>query len=108
MIIFKIYDPATVTLGYWDEYGTPYSVPLPDGSIVQEKPFTLAQALRELRTRRNVLLYECDWTQLPDTGLTADKLLEWRDYRQQLRDFPALVATQGWGNVQWPAQPLDR
>jgi hypothetical protein len=108
MIIFKIYDPETITFGYWDEYGTPYSVPLPDGSIVQEKPFTLAQALRELRTRRNVLLYECDWTQLPDTGLTADKLLEWRDYRQQLRDFPALVATQGWGNVQWPAQPLDR
>jgi hypothetical protein len=108
MIIFKIYDPDTITFGYWDAFGTSYSFPLPEGSAVQEKPFTLAQALRELRARRNVYLYESDWTQLPDTGLTADKLMEWREYRQQLRDLPALVATQGWGNVEWPAQPLDR
>lgn len=108
MIIFKIYDPDKINFGYWDEYGTPYSSPLPEGSTVQEKPFTLAQALRELRSRRNAYLYESDWTQLPDTGLTADKLLEWRDYRQQLRDLPALVATAGWGNVTWPEQPLDR
>jgi len=108
MIIFKIYDPDTITLGYWDEYGTPYSTPLPEGSAVQEKPFTFVQALRELRTSRNTFLYESDWTQLPDTGLTADKLLEWREYRQALRDLPALVATAGWGNVTWPQPPLDR
>ena len=108
MIIFKIYDPETITFGYWDEFGTKYVEPFPSGSQVVEKPYTLAQALRELRARRNTFLYESDWTQLPDTGLTADKLLEWRDYRQQLRDLPALVATQGWGNVGWPAQPLDR
>ena len=48
MIIFRIYDPNTITLGYWDEFGTAYSLPLPSGSIVQEKPFTLAQAIREL------------------------------------------------------------
>lgn len=108
MIIFKIYEPETITYGFWDEFGTKYSDPLPSGSQVVEKPYTLAQALRELRARRNMFLYESDWTQLPDTGLTADKLFEWRDYRQQLRDLPALVATVGWGNATWPQPPLDR
>jgi hypothetical protein len=108
MIIFKIYEPSSITFGYWDEYGTAYSNSLPDGAVVVEKPYTLVQALRELRAKRNTLLYDCDWTQLPDTGLAADKLLEWRDYRQQLRDLPSLVATAGWGNVEWPKPPLDR
>lgn len=108
MIIFKIYDPDTITFGFWDEYGTKYSEPLPTDSQVVERPYTSSQAMRELRARRNELLYGCDWTQLPDTGLTTDKLLEWRDYRQQLRDLPSTVAAVGWGNISWPEQPLDR
>jgi Phage tail assembly chaperone protein len=108
MIIFKVYDPNTITFGYWDEYGISYQEPLPADSQIIERPYTASQAMRELRARRNDLLYGCDWTQLPDTGLSTDKLLEWRDYRQELRDLPTKVATQGWNNVEWPTQPLDR
>jgi hypothetical protein len=39
-----------------------------------------------LRTIRNRLLAESDWTQLPDA--TCDREA-WATYRQALRDFPA-------------------
>ena len=39
-----------------------------------------------MRTIRNRLLSESDWTQLPDAQ--CDKVA-WATYRQALRDFPA-------------------
>jgi hypothetical protein len=39
-----------------------------------------------LRTHRNRLLTQSDWTQLPDAPL--DKAA-WATYRQELRDLPA-------------------
>jgi len=36
---------------------------------------------------RNVLLYGCDWTQLPDSPLSDSKKKEWATYRQELRDI---------------------
>lgn len=41
-----------------------------------------------LRLKRNHALYECDWTQLTDAGLTEEKKTEWLEYRQKLRDLP--------------------
>lgn len=38
-----------------------------------------------VRQIRNLLLVECDWTQLPDAPVDA---AEWATYRAQLRDFP--------------------
>jgi hypothetical protein len=42
--------------------------------------------LQSMRTARNQLLTESDWTQLPDAQ--CDKA-EWATYRQALRNFPA-------------------
>lgn len=41
-----------------------------------------------IRTRRNELLDKCIWTLLPDSNLTPEKVEEWLDYRQKLKDIP--------------------
>tara|TARA_R100001163_G_scaffold14795_1_gene13431 strand:- start:945 stop:1307 length:363 start_codon:yes stop_codon:yes gene_type:complete len=45
-----------------------------------------------IRERRKGLLDQSDWTQSPDSPLTADKRAEWARYRKELRD---LTDTQG-------------
>jgi hypothetical protein len=40
------------------------------------------------RQMRNNLLMDCDWTQIPDNGLSEETRAAWRTYRQQLRDLP--------------------
>lgn len=42
----------------------------------------------DLRSRRDRLLFACDWTQLPDAPLSAAQKAAWRSYRQALRDLP--------------------
>ena len=42
----------------------------------------------DLRSRRDRLLFACDWTQLPDAPLTEAQRAAWRAYRQALRDVP--------------------
>jgi hypothetical protein len=54
----------------------------------------------EVRNKRNELLTESDWTQLPDSPV--DRAL-WASYRQSLRDV-TLQAGFPW-NVTWPAKP---
>tara|TARA_X000001036_G_scaffold257380_1_gene239357 strand:+ start:5181 stop:5450 length:270 start_codon:yes stop_codon:yes gene_type:complete len=49
--------------------------------------------LDEFRFYRNELLKECDWTVLSDCGLSAEKVTEWKTYRQALRDMPASMDT---------------
>ena len=51
----------------------------------------------DLRLKRNRLLSESDWTQIPDTGLSAIAKVEWTAYRQQLRDLPKTGI--------WPLEP---
>jgi|LakMenEpi03Aug12_release.lakeMendotaPanAssembly.Ray.scaffolds.fasta_scaffold1960121_2 hypothetical protein len=55
----------------------------------------------EATTRRNRLLYETDWTQLPDVPL-ANKAA-WATYRQALRDVPTQSGYPV--NVVWPTPP---
>tara|TARA_R100000426_G_scaffold66932_1_gene46647 strand:- start:39 stop:290 length:252 start_codon:yes stop_codon:yes gene_type:complete len=42
----------------------------------------------ELVEKRNNKLFASDWTQIPDSPLTAEKKTEWATYRQALRDVP--------------------
>jgi len=50
---------------------------------------TTAEELLELiRLKRNRLLAESDWTQLPDAPMTEEEKVAWVVYRQALRDFP--------------------
>jgi len=41
-----------------------------------------------LRRDRNEMLMRSDWTQLPNSGLSEAKKIEWETYRQALRDLP--------------------
>ena len=45
------------------------------------------------RSTRDDLLKETDWTQVPDSPLTATKKAEWMTYRQGLRNLPENVST---------------
>src|SRR6056300_1448206 len=56
----------------------------------------------EVRTKRNTLLSESDWTQFQDSPITGSTLTEWQTYRQSLRD----VTTQSVPyNIVWPTIP---
>lgn len=57
---------------------------------------------RAIRYRRNQLLNECDWTQLPDSPLTNQKQTEWQIYRQSLRDITQQTNPFG---ISWPTPP---
>lgn len=59
-----------------------------------------------LRTIRNGLLEESDWTQVNDSPLTTEKKAEWATYRQALRDVPATNSSvTDIDSVVWPTKP---
>jgi hypothetical protein len=62
-----------------------------------------ASRLKSFRRRRDAKLAECDWTQMPDSPLSAAQKAAWAAYRQALRDVPATANAEGW--VTWPAKP---
>ena len=91
-------------------------LPIKDGDIYKQawKKVDLEGSDREralttgwnlLRSQRNSLLIETDIYMLEDMRekLTAEKLQEWKNYRQQLRDLPAAVTNPF--EVIWPTKP---
>lgn len=40
----------------------------------------------DIEHSRNMLLSKSDWTQLPDSGLSWECVIEWREWRQKVRD----------------------
>lgn len=58
---------------------------------------------QSLRDDRTALLQECDWTQLSDAPISAEKKAEWATYRQLLRDLPE--NTSDIDNISWPEKP---
>lgn len=54
------------------------------------------------RAARDALLRASDWTQLPDSPLTALQQSAWATYRHALRNLPADPA---WPDCDWPAEP---
>ena len=89
----------------WD---TVMAVRADDGTItLQEDPQKIedhkAALWSQLRTERNRLLQQSDWTALSDAHLSQDKKDAWFTYRQSLRDLPenATDPTQ----VTWPVSP---
>jgi hypothetical protein len=59
--------------------------------------------MQALRSQRDDLLSQSDWTQSPDSPLTEAKKQDWASYRQTLRDLPANTADPR--NPTWPAKP---
>jgi gamma-glutamyltranspeptidase len=59
-----------------------------DRKVAEDKIRAPSEALRRLRQRRNSLLADSDFSQLPDAPVNKD---EWATYRQALRDLPETV-----------------
>jgi hypothetical protein len=62
-----------------------------------------ASRLNGFRKRRDEKLAQSDWTQMPDSPLSAEQKAAWAAYRQALRDVPATANDEGW--VIWPSRP---
>ncbi len=60
-------------------------------------------ALALVRARRDQLLRDSDYTQLPDAAMDADLRARWAEYRQALRDLPLLIADGA--PADWPVPP---
>lgn len=58
--------------------------------------------LENLRSTRNTLLTDSDWTQLDDSPLSEEKKTEWKNYRQILRDLTDLDDLT---SIVWPTKP---
>jgi hypothetical protein len=61
---------------------------------------TADQMWANIRARRNTMLAECDWTQLPDAPVDS---AAWATYRQALRDITTQPDAFA---VTWPAAPI--
>jgi hypothetical protein len=58
-----------------------------------------------MRCKRNNLLFESDWTQLPDVPIDPEP---WAVYRQALRDFPnehTVTNKAEYDALVWPTPP---
>ena len=55
--------------------------------------------IRDVRNKRDRLLDESDWTQVPDSPANSS---EWATYRQELRDITENIDLS---NVIWPTPP---
>lgn len=85
-----------------DVLQNPFKYEVVNNACVLRQP-TIEEKLAVIREKRDYLLKQSDFTQLPDIPLTDDKKLEWKAYRKQLRDFPDLCDLN---NPVWPIRPL--
>jgi hypothetical protein len=77
---------------------------IPEKETPVTTPLTDAEKLMNIRTKRDSLLTACDWTQLADSPLTAEKKQVWVTYRQALRDMPEKGCSD-LDNPVWPTAP---
>lgn len=104
MIVYRLLVtlPQLIVL-YADGLGNYYETP-PEDSEVQDSP-PVDQAMNNVRSYRNQLLSESDWTQIADSPLNDTQRAQWRAYRQALRDYPSLVNVPLWSAPDWPTPP---
>ena len=61
-------------------------------------------AIADVLPKRQRLLYQSDWTQIPNNPLTAEQQAAWATYRQELRDIPEQSGYPF--NVVFPVAPI--
>lgn len=78
---------------------------LPGETVIDVLPAALLTALHaaEMRMQRDTTLRASDWTQSPDSPLTAAQKTAWAAYRQALRDVPEQAGFPD--AIDWPTQP---
>jgi len=92
--------PPLYTLGIDSLYNT--NTELRPEQIALNEAYDREMFLPNLRSKRNVLLSQTDWSQLPDSPLSEEKKQEYVVYRQALRDLPS---TATYDNLIWPTEP---
>ena len=66
----------------------------------------LADEWTQIRTKRDRLLTESDWTQANDTPLTDANVAKWKTYRTSLRDLPSDQSSKTkYSDITWPTKP---
>ena len=91
------------TLGAFDAAGNNVTI---DQSAVDTEVARLinVNAVTDMRTKRDCLLTESDWTQSRDVTLSDDD--DWKTYRQALRDLPSGKTTKAHVDAAtWPTKP---
>jgi tRNA(Leu) C34 or U34 (ribose-2'-O)-methylase TrmL len=82
-----------------------------NGELISKPEPTNAEraeaAMAQLRSIRQDLLADSDWTQAADSPFTAEQRSEWQMYRQELRDLPEDFAhVTSIDDVVFPDPPL--
>lgn len=101
---FKAYDRLTQCLvqsAPYVEGDWVYTVEVKD-LTAEEIQQAQSSALQQIRTQRNQLLTQSDWTQLVDTPEAIKSA--WAGYRQELRNLPATI-TEPRTFTDWPHSP---
>ena len=75
--------------------------PVPDKPDYNPDERALEQEADEVRTQRDALLADSDWSVLPDAPVTDEQA--WKDYRQALRDVPQQNGFPT--DIDWPVKP---
>ena len=95
--------------GYFKDGSQDHLIPqdyilLTDAEVqaISNPPPTTAQLTERARAKRDYLLKECDWTQLPDVPLAVQTA--WQAYRQTLRDIPEQTGCPS--EIVWPDKPV--
>ena len=57
------------------------------------------------RNKRNQLLADSDWTQMPDSPLTDEVKTSWATYRTALRALPEHANWPNLEDADWPVSP---
>jgi hypothetical protein len=98
--VIEMYAPVR----YWEELKTPTLPVQPGtgGTIVVPDPVVPTPAQQAI-ARRNSLLEQSDWTQLPDVPLSSEQKAAWASYRQALRDITDQPGFPD--NINWPVAP---
>ena len=77
---------------------------IPDDSAKDAR--ILAEEWKQIRTERDRLLTNSDWTQGSDSPLASGKKTEWATYRTKLRTLPEdQKDKKTYASITWPSEP---
>lgn len=87
----------------WEQYVN-QQVAQGRAALVQltQDPDRLDAYWKQVRSKRDILLAESDWTQSRDVNLSDNQ--QWVNYRQQLRNIPQTYASDP-RLIVWPTKP---
>lgn len=75
--------------------------------VTKDWEFNRERAVNMTRLERTRKLNLSDWTQVPDSPLSAEQKAAWQTYRQALRDLPSTIPQDimSIAEILWPSPP---